>query len=287
MQESENISVLDKILSSYASLFEAEKKVADFVLDHSAAVIDMTVAEVAGECGVSEATIIRFCKRCGCQGFHRLKLDLARESAAHGVEKEPSNELHADDIGGSIRSILANKQEELQETLAGIDLEMCGEILDLLQRARVVVFSAVGNTIPIALDGAYKFNELGITAFTSSVWENMLASVRTLSSDDVMIALSASGESKHLLYMVDCAAARQIPIIAITNHVHSSLAKKSTYVLRSISRERMFFRNNSFLSTRLSMMAVVEILYFLLCSRKADSFHYIDAHEQSIADEKV
>ena len=29
MQESENISVLDKILSSYASLFEAEKKVAD------------------------------------------------------------------------------------------------------------------------------------------------------------------------------------------------------------------------------------------------------------------
>lgn len=59
MQKSDHISVLDKILSNYSSLFEAEKKVADFVLDHSDAVIDMTVAEVANECSVSEATIIR------------------------------------------------------------------------------------------------------------------------------------------------------------------------------------------------------------------------------------
>lgn len=287
LQTEDNISVLDKVLSNYSSLFEAEKKVADFVLDHSTEVIDMTVAEVANDCSVSEATVIRFCKRCGCQGFHRLKLDLARESDTHGIKKDIPNELHANDIGSSIRNILANKQEELQETLAGIDPSQCDRVLNLLQGARTVVFSAVGNTIPIALDGAYKFNELGITSFTSSVWENMLAMLRTLPSDAVMIALSASGESKHLLYMVDCAVERKIPIIAVTNHIHSSLAKKSTYVLRSVSRERMFFRNHSFLSTRLSMMAVVEILYFLLCSRKEDSFHCIDVHEQSIADEKM
>lgn len=286
--EKENaLSVLDKILSSYAECYDAEKKVADFVLDHPAQVIDMTVAELAGQCGVSEATIIRFCKRCGCKGFHRLKLDLARETAVSNLPDSAANELRADDLRSSIQKILQNKQEELQETLQGIDAETCRNVLDLLQQARMVVFAAVGNTIPIALDSVYKFNELGITAITSTIWEHLSVTVRTLTPQDVVVVLSASGESKHVLDIANYAVERDIPVVAITNHMDSTLAKMSRYVLRTVSREKLFFRNHSVLSTRLSMMAVVEMLYFLLCSRKADSFHYIDAHEESIADEKI
>ncbi|MDD6383379.1 MurR/RpiR family transcriptional regulator [Mitsuokella sp.] len=287
MEKGSSLSVLDKILSNYAECYDAEKKVADFVLDHPAQVIDMTVAELAGQCGVSEATIIRFCKRCGCKGFHRLKLDLARETAVSNLPDPAANELRADDLGASVQKILQNKQEELQETLQGIDTETCRAVLDLLQQARMVVFAAVGNTIPIALDSVYKFNELGITAITSTIWEHLSVTVRTLTPQDVVVVLSASGESKHVLDIAHYAVERDIPVVAITNHTDSTLAKMSRHVLRTVSREKLFFRNHSVLSTRLSMMAVVEMLYFLLCSRKTDSFHYIDAHEESIADEKI
>lgn len=287
MEKGSSLSVLDKILSNYAECYDAEKKVADFVLDHPAQVIDMTVAELAGQCRVSEATIIRFCKRCGCKGFHRLKLDLARETAVSNLPDPAANELRADDLGASVQKILQNKQEELQETLQGIDTETCRAVLDLLQQARMVVFAAVGNTIPIALDSVYKFNELGITAITSTIWEHLSVTVRTLTPQDVVVVLSASGESKHVLDIAHYAVERDIPVVAITNHADSTLAKMSRHVLRTVSREKLFFRNHSVLSTRLSMMAVVEMLYFLLCSRKTDSFHYIDAHEESIADEKI
>lgn len=279
-------SVLDRISMNYPTLFEAEKRVADFVLSHPSEVIDMTVADLALASGASEATVIRFCKRCGSTGFHQLKIDMARETVPD-AKQEITNELRKGSLAPSIQNILENKLEELRQTLLGVDMKTCETVLSLLQNARVVVLAAVGNTIPIALDGAYKFNELGITAISSIIWENLLATLHTLKPQDVVLALSASGESKHILQMADCAIEHRIPVIAITNHVNSTLAQKSTYVLRSVSRERLLFRNNSFLSTRLSMMAMIEMLYFLLCNRKEDSFRYIDAHESSIAGEKV
>ena len=39
----------------------------------------MTVAELARASKTSDATVSRFCRRCGFKGFHHLKMSLARE----------------------------------------------------------------------------------------------------------------------------------------------------------------------------------------------------------------
>ncbi len=48
-------------------------------MEHKAEVVDMTVGELAKASGTSDATVSRFCRRCGFKGFHSLKLALARE----------------------------------------------------------------------------------------------------------------------------------------------------------------------------------------------------------------
>lgn len=45
-------------------------------------------------------------------------------------------------------------------------------ILSLIQNAKHVLVCAVGNTIPVLLDCMFKFNEIGILTFTSTIWEN-------------------------------------------------------------------------------------------------------------------
>jgi DNA-binding MurR/RpiR family transcriptional regulator len=77
----ENISVSGVLCSSYDSFFEAEKKIADYILAHKSEMIDMTVAELALASGTSDATVSRFCRRCGFNGFHHLKINLAKEIA--------------------------------------------------------------------------------------------------------------------------------------------------------------------------------------------------------------
>lgn len=59
---SKEITVLDKINSCYNELFDAEKRVADYILAHSDKVIDMTVSELSEESEASKATIVRLCK---------------------------------------------------------------------------------------------------------------------------------------------------------------------------------------------------------------------------------
>ena len=74
-----NRSVLDMICASYERFFDAEKKIADYILNHKKDAVEMTVAELAKASGTSDATVSRFCRRCGFKGYQNLKLALAKE----------------------------------------------------------------------------------------------------------------------------------------------------------------------------------------------------------------
>lgn len=286
METQKGITVIDQIFSCYNELFDAEKRVADYILANPDKVIDMTVSEVAEVSEASNATIIRVCKKCGCQGFHHLKIKMAKESVAT-QEKQVSNTIDIQDMEQSLHNILVNKCEELKQTLVNIPAEELKAIVNCIKGARLVVFAALGNTIPVALDGAYKFNQLGITTLASTIWETQMAVTHTISDRDVVIAISASGESKNLLTLVDIAKEKGATAIAITNYAKSSLALRCRYHINTIARERLFFPDFSFTFTRLAAMAVIETLFFLLASSKADSHDYISRHEQSIANDKI
>ena len=154
---SEARSVLGVICSAYDSFFEAEKKIADYIMEHKEQAVDMTVGELAKASGTSDATVSRFCRRCGFKGFQNLKLTLAREILEEEHQsQEVTNDIDRTDLEQSLKNILANKIAELTETIKMMDIKNLEVILDKLEHARMVQLAAVGNTIPVALDGAFK-----------------------------------------------------------------------------------------------------------------------------------
>ncbi|WP_238905039.1 MurR/RpiR family transcriptional regulator [Clostridium sp. YIM B02506] len=277
-------SVLDKILSVYGNLFEAEKKIADYVINNSEKVIEMTVSELANKSNVSEATIIRFCKKCDFRGFHDIKISIAKEMVSL-EETNISNDLDTNNIEQSLQNILANKIEELKQTISMMDGDIIKEILEIIKNARIVQFTAVGNTIPVAMDGAYKFNQLGISSVVNTIWETQLAYTYTLTENDVVIAISNSGSSKKLVTLLDIANEKGATTISITNHEKSPLANKSTYHINTATREKLFLDEFSF--SRVSAMVVIEALYLLLTAGKRDAYEWISKHEDSIAEDKI
>lgn len=127
-------SVLDKIFQVYDKLFEAEKKIADYVINNQKKVVDMTVSELANASNASEATIIRFCKKCDFKGFHHLKISLAKEMMRSSEERTTSNEISINKIAQSLENILANKIEELKQTISIMDEKNIKEILDVIKK---------------------------------------------------------------------------------------------------------------------------------------------------------
>jgi RpiR family carbohydrate utilization transcriptional regulator len=281
-------TVRNQIFSAYDSLFDAEKKVADYLMNHQEKAIEMSVSELAAACEASQATIVRFCKKIGCNGYHHLKIKMAKEMREQD-DHEFSNEISIDNIEQSLKNIMASKMEELKETLSSIDGKMLREIIDLILNANVVEFTAMGNTIPVALDGSYKFNQLGIPAVSSTIWETQEAYARTMRKGDVMIAISASGASRHLLNMANIAKEYA------TKRYRSNLInwgmlpfifeEASHYTIVTATREQVFHDQVSF--TRMAAMAVIDSLFLLLFSTKWDSFKNLSEHEQSVAEDKI
>lgn len=277
-------SVLDKILCVYKSLYEAEKKIADYVIDNREKVIEMTVSELAAKSNVSEATIVRFCKKCDLKGFYDLKINIAKDMV-NSKGDAISTKLDLNNIDQSLQSILANKIEELKQTISMMNEKEIKEILKVIKNARIIQFAAVGNTVPVAMDGTYKFNQLGITAVTNTIWETQLAFAYTLTKDDAVIVISNSGSSKKLVTLLDIANEREATTISITNHENSPVANISKYHINTSTREKLFLDEFSF--SRVSAMVVIEVLYLLLTQDKKDSYSWISQHEQSIADGKI
>lgn len=191
-------SPLDMILSVYDNFHDAEKKIADFVIGNQAKVVDMIVSELAKSSGVSEATVVRFCKKCGFKGYHHLKIQLAKEMVEE-QDRSISNVISIDNINQSLQNILANKVEEMKQTISMINEDNLKSILDIIKKSRVIQLVALGNSIPITLDATYKFNQLGIRAVTNTIFETQLALTYTLTSEDTVIIVSSSGSSKNCL----------------------------------------------------------------------------------------
>ena len=279
-------SVLDIICASLDSFFESERKIGTYIIQHTAEVVDMTVGELAQACGVSDASVSRFCKKINMKGFHHLKITLAKEISEKGIEEEEvSNHISVNDIEQSLKNILANKVTEITQTVSMMDAKQLSEILNKLNMARTVQFFAVGNTIPVAIDGAFKLNQIGIPAVSGTIWETQIGYTYNMTAEDVVIAISNSGESTAVLRALEAAKSAGGTTLSITNSEKSSAAQLSDYHITTATREKLFLDGYCF--SRVSATTVIEILYLFLTSMRKDAYKSIVRHEQAIAFTKL
>ena len=279
-------SVLDIICASLGSFFESERKIGNYIIQHTAEVVDMTVGELAQACGVSDASVSRFCKKINMKGFHHLKITLAKEISEKGIEEEEvSNHISVNDIEQSLKNILANKVTEITQTVSMMDAKQLSEILNKLNMARTVQFFAVGNTIPVAIDGAFKLNQIGIPAVSGTIWETQIGYTYNMTAEDVVIAISNSGESTAVLRALEAAKSAGATTLSITNSEKSSAAQLSDYHITTATREKLFLDGYCF--SRVSATTVIEILYLFLTSMRKDAYKSIVRHEQAIAFTKL
>lgn len=279
-------SVLDTICASLDTFFESERKIGTYIIQHTAKVVDMTVGELAQACGVSDASVSSFCKKIDMKGFHHLKITLAKEISERGKEEEEvSNHISVNDIGQSLKNILANKVMEITQTVSMMDIKQLHEILDKLNTAKTVQFFAVGNTIPVAIDGAFKLNQIGVPAVSGTIWETQIGYTYNMTADDVVIAISNSGESTAVLRALEAARSAGATTISITNSEKSSAAQLSDYHITTATREKLFLDGYCF--SRVSATTMIEILYLFLTSMRKNAYKSVVRHEQAIAFTKL
>jgi len=242
------VKYIGMIESCYPSLSKSERKVADYIMLEKGNVIYETLLEVSKKINVGEATILRFVKKVGFNGFQDLKLQIAKED-------QPENESYHENY---IDSIAANMTKTIENTKAVLDINSLNGSIRLIDNSKRVFFFGVGSSGLAASEAQSRFLRMGKVgmAVTDSHFQVMYSSI--IGEDDVIIALSLSGHTKDIIETVKIAKSRQVKVIAITNYALSPLAQLSDFVLLTAGKENLL--DGGSLISKISQLYIIDLL---------------------------
>jgi len=222
-------SLIDRVHLARDELSIAERRVADLVLAQPRSVLNDPIVGIAARAGVSQPTVVRFCRSLGYEGLSDFKLKLA-SGLTGTIPVTHTQVTRADSTLVLGAKVLDNTVSAVLRAREQLNSEAVDRAIDHLLAATRIEFYGVGNYGIVAQDAQYKFLRLGIptVAYTDTRLQSMAAAA--LAPTDVVVVISGSGKLNELLKAVETAIAAGAPVIAITPS-HSPLARKATVAI--------------------------------------------------------
>ena len=116
-------SCVMNIKSKMKTLTGSEKKVANYILNNYMYILDYTVTELAEKAGISDATVVRFCRSVGYKGYQDLKISLAQDMMSPYKQLNSSIE-EKDTPEQIVDKVIRSEIETIEETLVSVILSM-------------------------------------------------------------------------------------------------------------------------------------------------------------------
>jgi len=191
------------------SLNELELAVYEYVIEHKSTVSYMRIRELASEAHVSTTTVLRFCKKMGCNGYMEFRLRMKDYAGQKQVERLPED---VSELKAFFERMETKKFQQQMEKAAS-----------MIARAERVVFVGIGNSGHIGQYGARYFTNLG--KFSLSISDPFYPINMIDAMSIVTVVLSVSGESEQLLKIVNGLKKAGCGIVSITNTEQCTVAK--------------------------------------------------------------
>ncbi|SDL89644.1 transcriptional regulator, RpiR family [Modicisalibacter muralis] len=258
----QDIDILSRITGDFASLRDAEKKVAELIFADIDFVAEANISDIAARADVSDASVTRFARAVGCHNVRDLKLRLTRALAAGRRFIQDAGE--ADGLG-AVYDIAAQTLAVNRELMEQADIKGAVELLDGARQ--ILVFGAGGGSTMLTQEMQFRLVRLGyaISAYPQSLLPRMVAA--TLEPDDVVVTLSVTGYTPEIVDSAHIARQYGARVVAITA-TGSPLAEAADVVLPVVARETDFIYHPS--SSRYAMLAAIDVLAMELALRHQD-----------------
>ncbi|MDA7786546.1 MurR/RpiR family transcriptional regulator [Gammaproteobacteria bacterium] len=206
--------LLRQIKNSLPELRKSEKKVGEFILENPKSIVSMKTAEASKKIGISEPTLIRFCKAQGFSGYQDFKINLSQQLAADDYfvmyEIDENDSIHE-----LCEKVFDTTISEILNVRSQIDQNILEDAIEALANARRVEFYAFGGSAPVAMDAQHKFFRLKIPSSFISDPHIQFMSANSLGKKDVVVAISQSGTTSALVDSVNIVRKSGVKVIGI------------------------------------------------------------------------
>lgn len=252
--------MLARIEQNLNSLTTAERRVADWVLGNSHQVVALPLARIAAAAGVSEPTVVRFCRSVGSKGFSDFKVRVAQDLASSETLMH-ADVRPGDDANDILAKVMGDSIRELSSVRRSLDAARIEEAVTALARAQRIDFYGVGASGIVVADAQNKFFRLGVPCTAYSDAPTMQQAAAVADERVAVIAVSRTGDSAPVVQACRRAASNGARVIAITAPLSPLAAAVHTAILLDVREDTGVYTP---MSSRLAQLAVLDVIQVAL-----------------------
>ena len=231
------------------SLNDLELVLYRYIIKNIEKVIYMRIRELAEEAHVSTTTILRFCKKFGCNGYSEFKVKLKIHLETLNNKKINNDQTMIIDFFKKLNT------DELNEKLE--------TICDLIYDFPNVLLVGSGTSGIMCKYAARFFSTMG--KFATYIDDPYFPTNYGTYENCVIIALSVSGETSPGITLINNFKKENCPIISITNSENCTISKISDLnISYYITQEKV---GMSDITTQVPVLYIIETIGRLLHNR--------------------
>ena len=280
----EEINLILKIQSNYNQLTKAEKKVADYCLEHKNEVPYLSITELADSCHVGDTSVYRFCRTLGLEGYQEFKM---RFSLSQGIgESLIPMDKNTDEANDLPKRLMLAHQNAIAETYQLLNPAKLERVVDMLQQAERIYFFGVGDSLLAAEEAHHRF--LRITSKVTCIADPHMQAVATsLSTEkDLIFIISYSGSTKDNIHIAKLAKERGAMVACISHFQKSPLTAYCDAVLLCGSKEGPLNRGS--MSAKSAQLYLIDLLYQSYYERNPEeSFRNVELASASVLERSL
>jgi DNA-binding MurR/RpiR family transcriptional regulator len=277
------MSILKILGAKLESMTQADRQIAQFIIDHPEQMLTLSSAALAEATGRSQSSVVKFSQKLGYGGYQQLKLAVNKAKALEW--HAPGGVIHgsidaSDSYVTILQKLIGSKLLSMRETLAANNEHTVDQAVDALVDARKVQLAGVGASSLVAKDFSYKLLKLGRMVLIDSDSHIQISNASGLNQSDVLLALSHSGRSLETLRIAEIAKQRGASVISMTGLHPNPLQELADIHLYTFADEERV--RSSAITSRDAQLMLMDMLFILLIRRQADAHDYIHNSESAV-----
>ena len=259
--------ILSAIQKHYPNFSKGQKKIANYITDHTDKAAFMTAARMGATVGVSESTVVRFAYELGYNGFPELSAAL-RQVIRTQLTSVQRIEVTRDRIGSGnvLDEVLSGDMEKIKRTLEETSREDFEKAATAIANARKIYVIADRSASALARFMHYYLNLMfeNVKLVTTTSSSELFEQIMRIGEEDVVIGISFPRYSNMTIQAFSFAARSGAKIVAITDGPNSPLAQDATCLLAA--RSDM----NSFVDSLVAPLSLINALLVQVGMLKQD-----------------
>lgn len=238
-----NISIDDRIKEHYSELSRGEKRVANYIMNNMNNAALLSCSELANRVEVSDATVTRFAKQLGFNGYAKLKKALRSDVYKSNLYEDFHNmEINMDDQ--FVASYMNVTADDLKQYVANLDYENIGNIAKLLLNAKKIYLGGLGTDSIVATYLGTTLRKMGfLPIIITEEGHALRESLLNIEQGDVLLMSSYPKMFPDEKEMARLAKESNATLITITDSEITSVFLSSDYTITIPQKNKLFFNS--------------------------------------------